>query len=222
VRSRSNRVAVCHLRHSTKIVVTGIIDTTKKSRRVVVTLRVLKYDTVLDVFKRDAMTYRHNLSNWPTKCTNSCFIISLLYSSTCFEHCCAHHQEVKNVLYSIWCHYTETSEWSKITKIQFYKYEYMEVKFMYEFFMCDYCILLTIHMLCHVGVTFIQLLNLLKRYYVYLHLCCWIYLVIKSYRFLISCCAYKVTYIRLLNLLKYTVSIHITSLKRVRLETQPF
>ena len=25
--------------------------------------------------------------------TNSCFIISLLYSSKCFEHCCAHHQE---------------------------------------------------------------------------------------------------------------------------------
>ena len=23
------------------------------------------------------------------------FLISLLYSSTCFEHCCAHHQEVK-------------------------------------------------------------------------------------------------------------------------------
>jgi len=35
------------------------------------------------------------LSSWPTSCTNSCFIISLLYSSTCFEHCCAHHQEVK-------------------------------------------------------------------------------------------------------------------------------
>ena len=25
----------------------------------------------------------------------SCFVISLLYASTCFEHCCAHHQEVK-------------------------------------------------------------------------------------------------------------------------------
>jgi len=40
---------------------------------------------------------------------------------------------------------------------------------MYEFFRCDYCLLLTINMLCHVEVTFIQLLNLLKRYYVYLH-----------------------------------------------------
>jgi len=29
---------------------------------------------------------QYNLSNWPNQCTNSCFIISLLYSSTCFEH----------------------------------------------------------------------------------------------------------------------------------------
>ena len=57
-----------------------------------------------------------------------------------------------------------TSEWSKITKIRFYKYEHMVVKFMYEFFGCDYSILLTINMLCRVEVTFIQLLNLLKRY----------------------------------------------------------
>ena len=39
----------------------------------------------------------------------------------------AHRQEVKIVLYSLWYHHTETSEWSKITKItkiQFYKYEH--------------------------------------------------------------------------------------------------
>ena len=35
---------------------------------------------------------------------------------------CAHRQEVEIVLYSLWYHHTETSEWSKITKIQFYKY----------------------------------------------------------------------------------------------------
>ena len=38
----------------------------------------------------------------------------------------AHRQEAKIVLYSLWYHHTETSEWSKITKstkIQFYKYE---------------------------------------------------------------------------------------------------
>ena len=35
---------------------------------------------------------------------------------------CAHHQEVKTALHSLWYHHNETSEWSKITKIQFYKY----------------------------------------------------------------------------------------------------
>ena len=41
---------------------------------------------------------------------------------------------------------------------------------MCEFFGCDYCVLLTINMLCHVEVMFNQLLNLLERYFVYLHL----------------------------------------------------
>ena len=72
-------------------------------------------------------------------------------------------------------HYTAsgiiTREWSKITKIQFYKYGHIVVKFMCEFFGCDYCVLLTMNMLCHVEVMFIQLLNLLERHYVYLHLC---------------------------------------------------
>ena len=31
---------------------------------------------------------------------------------------CAHHREFKIVLYSIWYRHTETSEWSKITKIE--------------------------------------------------------------------------------------------------------
>ena len=85
-----------------------------------------------------------------------------------FRAPCAHHQEVKIVSYSIWYHHTETSEWSKITKIQFYKYEQIVVKFMYEFFGCNRCILLTINMLCNVEITFIQLLNLLKGYYLIL------------------------------------------------------
>ena len=50
-----------------------------------------------------------------------------------FRALCAHHQEVKIVLYSIWYPHTETREWSKITKIQFYKYEHIIVTFMYEF-----------------------------------------------------------------------------------------
>ena len=63
---------------------------------------------------------------------------------------CAHRQGVKIVLYSLWYHDTETSEWPKIakitniTKIQFYKYEHIAVKYMCEFFGCDYCVLLTI------------------------------------------------------------------------------
>ena len=49
---------------------------------------------------------------------------------------CAHHQ-VKTALYSLWYHHTETSEGYKITKIQFYKYEQIVVKFVCEFFGCD-------------------------------------------------------------------------------------
>jgi len=43
-------------------------------------------------------------------------------------------RRAKIVLCSLWYHYTETSEWSKITKIikiieiHFYKYEHMIVK----------------------------------------------------------------------------------------------
>ena len=57
-----------------------------------------------------------------------------------FRALCAHHQEVKIVLYSIWYHHTETSEWSKITKIQFYKYEHIVVKVIHEFLGCNFCI----------------------------------------------------------------------------------
>jgi len=45
------------------------------------------------------------------------------------------------VLYSIWYHHTGTSEWSKITKIQFHKYEHGVVKVMYEFLNCVLVIL---------------------------------------------------------------------------------
>jgi len=67
-----------------------------------------------------------------------------------FSSICAHHQEVRIALNSLWYCHAETSEWSKITKIQFYKYEHIVVKFMCEFSRCDYCVLLTINMLCHV------------------------------------------------------------------------
>ena len=59
----------------------------------------------------------------------------------------------------------------KLLKYNSIKYEHIVVKFVCEFFGCDYCIVLTINMLCHVEVTFIQLLNLLKRYYVHIYVC---------------------------------------------------
>ena len=67
----------------------------------------------------------------------------------------AHRQETKIVLCNNCCHHTETSKWSKITKItkmtkiQFYKYKHIVVKFMCEFFGCDYCVLLTMNLLCN-------------------------------------------------------------------------
>ena len=54
---------------------------------------------------------------------NEFYLMPLHVSSTC-----AHHQEVKIVLYSLWYHHTKTSEWSKITKLQFYKYEQLVAK----------------------------------------------------------------------------------------------
>jgi len=60
------------------------------------------------------------------------FIMSLFHASTCFENYVLINRRSKLYLYSIWYHHTETSEWSKITKIQFYKYEHIVVKFMYE------------------------------------------------------------------------------------------
>ena len=100
---------------------------------------------------------------------NFCFTISLFRSFYMFRAPCAHRQEVKIALHSLWYHHTETSEWSKITKIHFCKYEQTVVKLMCEFFWCDYCVLLTINMLCHVQVMFIQMLNSLERYYIYIY-----------------------------------------------------
>jgi len=54
---------------------------------------------------------------------------------------CAHHQEVKIVLYSIWYHHTEKSEWPKINNLQFYKYEQIVVKFYYYVLIFVECIL---------------------------------------------------------------------------------
>jgi hypothetical protein len=49
--------------------------------------------------------------------------ISCLYM---FRAPCAHRQEVKIVLYSIWYRHIETIEWSKFTKItKIYEYEHI-------------------------------------------------------------------------------------------------
>ena len=53
------------------------------------------------------------------------------------SNACGHHQEVKIALHSLWYHHADTSEWSKITKIQLYKYEQILVKCMCEFFGFD-------------------------------------------------------------------------------------
>ena len=73
---------------------------------------------------------------------NKFYFMPLHVSSTC-----AHYHEIKIALHSLWYHHTETSECSKITKIQFCKYEQIVVKFMCEFFGRDYFVLLTINIL---------------------------------------------------------------------------
>jgi len=92
--------------------------------------------------------------------------IMLLHVSSTYVH----HQLFKIALHGLPYNHTGTSEWSKFTKIQFYKYEQITEKFICEYFGCDYCVLLTVNMLCHVEFMFIQLLNLLEKYYVYFHL----------------------------------------------------
>ena len=54
---------------------------------------------------------------------------------------------------------------------------------MCEFFGCDYCVLLTVNMLCYEEVMFIQLLNFIERYYkLYYHLVIFIELNFSNFR----------------------------------------
>ena len=46
--------------------------------------------------------------------------MSLFHASTCFEHCCAHHQEIKIVLYSLWYHHTCGCDDTRDCIIQFW------------------------------------------------------------------------------------------------------
>ena len=107
------------------------------------------------------------------------------------------------VLYSIWYLHTETSEWSKITKIQFYKYDHVVVKVIYEFCGCIYCIFLHYkHVMSCRGYVYPVVKLIKKIQCVFTLYICWVYLVIKLYKVLINCCIYKVMCVWLLNLLK--------------------
>jgi len=131
----------------------------------------------------------------------------------------AHNQEVIIASHSLWYLHTETSVWSKINKIQFYKYEQIAVKCMCEFFVCDYCVLLTVNSLCHVQVMFIQLLNLLQRHYVYLHLCL---LTLTSHKILQipDWFLYLLGYVfPVVRIFKNTLSIYITDLNKLCLSS---
>ena len=80
-------------------------------------------------------------------------------------------------------------------------------------FQLDYCILLTINMLCR-GYIYPVVKVIGKVLCLFTLHVWWVCLVIKSYKLLISCCIHKVTYIRLLNLLKmYDVYLHYLSKK---------
>jgi len=107
---------------------------------------------------RNSLNYKNPLTHLSQYLTNLMHKISFYnrfyFMSLHVSSKCALHQEFKIALHSLWYHHTETSELSKITKIQFYKYEQIVVKYMCEFFGCVYCVLLTTNMLCHVEVMF--------------------------------------------------------------------
>jgi hypothetical protein len=105
------------------------------------------------------------------------------------------------------------NEWSKITKIEFYKYEHKVVKVTYEFFGCNYCVFLHCKHVMSCTVYIYPVVKLIKKVLCLFTLyICWVYLVIKSYKLLINYCIYMVTCIWLSNLLKiYDVYLHYIS-----------
>ena len=92
------------------------------------------------------------------------------------------------VLRSIWYRHTETSEWSKIAKIQFYKYEHIVVKVIYEFFGCDYCTFLHYkHVMSCRGYVYLVVKRIKDVLCLFTLYVCWVYLVIKSYKYWLLC-----------------------------------
>jgi hypothetical protein len=70
------------------------------------------------------------------------FMTSLLYSSTCFEHYWAYHQEAKLYYPASGIVTLKQVSGLKLLKYSLYKYEHIIVKGIYEFFGCNYCIFL--------------------------------------------------------------------------------
>jgi len=97
---------------------TGLFD--QKQRVSVCRLRYRKSPEYFDVLLTVHLSIIISVIN-QLDAQNFSFTVSLFHVSTCFK--------VKIVLHSLWYHHTETSEWSKITKIQLYKSEQI-VKFM--------------------------------------------------------------------------------------------
>ena len=128
--------------------------------------------------------------------------ISCLYM---FRAKCVHRQKVKIVLYSLWYHHTKTSEWSKITKItkitKIYKYEQRVVKFVWIFRVWLLCITFYKDAMTCRGYVYPVIKLIRKVLCLFTLHVCWVCLVIKSYKLLISC-IYKVMFVWLLKLLK--------------------
>ena len=72
-----------------------------------------KHMTTIDLSRETSVCLYLNINQLDARNFYNEFI-SCLYT---FRAPCAHRQEVKIVLYSLWYHHTETSDWSKITKI---------------------------------------------------------------------------------------------------------
>jgi len=81
--------------------------------------------TVVLIIRRSKLYYTASgitsLCRWPSDLMHKfLFYNKFIVFLYMFRALCAHHQEVKIALYSLWYRHTETSEWSKVTKIQFY------------------------------------------------------------------------------------------------------
>ena len=80
------------------------------------TFSKLKDNKIRFWFRSKSTTYFNILVTDQLNAQILVFITSLLYASTCFKHYCAHHQEVKIVLYSIG--YRHTYRWRPVRRLR--------------------------------------------------------------------------------------------------------